>query len=83
MMLLNHYICSGRLCEFIDEYINIVNKERSDEKNWEYFLHKIFDKSYNDFLKEVEPPEEPEEVDMEQVETTVQNSMKILDSLSI
>lgn len=85
MTLLSHYIRTGRMCEFIEEFIDIVNRERNEEKNWEYFLHKVFDKSYNDFLKEIEhaEPAEPEEVDMEQVETTVKNSMKILESFNL
>lgn len=85
MVLLNNYLNAGRLSEFISGLIDIVNKEEAEEKNWQYFLHKVFDKSYNDFVKDIKPAsqEAAEEVTEEQVETTIMNSMDVLASFSL
>lgn len=49
MDLLDEMICAGRLSEFIDMLIN----KREEEKDWEYYLHKVFDKSFNDFKNDI------------------------------
>lgn len=67
------------MCEFIVE----INDITAEEKHWDFYLHKVFDKSFADYLKEVQKPAEPEPADMKQVETTVKNSMNILDTFII
>lgn len=49
---------------------------------WEFFLAKVEGKTYAEFLGEVERTE-PDPVDMEQVEVTVQKSMNILENFSL
>ena len=82
-MLLDNMIRAGRLSEFVDEFITIKNEETKDKTLWEFFLHKVYDKTYSDYLKEVDGPSEPETADMEQIETTVKNSMNLLDSFDM
>ena len=64
------------MCEFIVE----INDITTEERHWDFYLHKVFDKSFAEYLKEVQKPAEPETADMKQVETTVKNSMNILDT---
>ncbi len=68
------------MCEFIVEINDITTAE---EKHWDFYLHKVFDKSFADYLKEVEEPKMPETADMKQVETTVKNSMNILENFNM
>nr|DAT75484.1 MAG TPA: hypothetical protein [Caudoviricetes sp.] len=79
MMLLNQMLQAGRMCEFIVE----VNDITAEEKHWDFYLHKVFDKSFADYLKEVQKPAEPETADMKQVETTVKSSMNILENFKL
>lgn len=67
------------MCEFIVE----INDITAEEKHWDFYLHKVFDKSFADYLKEVEEPKMPETADMKQVETTVKNSMNILENFNM
>lgn len=83
MMLLNQMLQAGRMCEFIDKIIDIKNEEVKEETRWEFYLHKVFDKSFADYLKEVEEPKMLETADMKQVETTVKNSMNILENFNM
>lgn len=58
----------GRFSEFIDEFL----RQREDEKEWEFYLHKIFNKSYDDFKRQIEPKPKVN------LGTTVQNSFDML-----
>ena len=82
MMLLDQMLQVGRMCEFIGKVVEIKNEEVKDEARWEFYLHKVFDKSFTDYLKEVEEPKTLETADMKQIETTVKSSMNILENFT-
>lgn len=52
-ILLDNLIATNSLTQFIIDMLDIVN----EEKLLEYFMHKVFDKSWNDFIDEVKPKE--------------------------
>lgn len=64
-------IASGRLFEFVTEFITLEN----DRILWELYLHKVLDKSFAEFKASVAP--EPANED---VETTVNASRSILET---
>lgn len=83
-MLLDQMIQVGRLSEFISEVVKIQNEETKDKTLWEFFLHKVHDRTYGEYLKEMDSDnQEPETADMEQVEATVKNSMNILNNFNM
>lgn len=69
--LLNGYIQTGRFCEFIGAFC----ERRNEDDRWEYYLHKVWDKSYRDFCASMETPEPMSE---SEIEATVKDSMSIL-----
>ncbi len=54
MALLDGMIATGRLCEFVDELIAIHNEEYRDKTLWELWLHRVFDRSYHDFVESLD-----------------------------
>ena len=68
-------IQTERLAEFVVEFMKSDNKQRA----WDFYLHKIFDKSFDEFKEclsssaNVTPPEA-------KVETTVKESKNILNN---
>lgn len=64
-------IQSGRLYEFVTEFMNLENEKTL----WEFYLHKVFDKSFEEFKNSVAGQIMPPKED---VGTTVKNSMDIL-----
>lgn len=68
----------GRFSEFVDEFISTHNKEEDEQSIWEVYLHKIWDKSFAEFKEQIEIDREHQEMTESDIETTVQNSMKIL-----
>jgi len=75
--MLEEYIEAGCFTEFIESLIDIVNEETENETLWDFFLHKVHDKTYSDFLKEVKSkPVEAKPVDFVAV---INESMNILE----
>ena len=48
MALLDQMIKTGRLEEFIAELVEIRNEELEEKATWEFWLHKDFERSYNE-----------------------------------
>lgn len=51
-LLLDEVIRNEQFSEWVDMFLNKLNKkqqEKNDQMLWEYYLHKVYDKSFNDF----------------------------------
>lgn len=76
-LLLDNYILSEMFYEFIINFMDLQNEELI----WDVWIHKIFDKTFDDFkesllseaINNVKPTKK-------QLETTVKTSQQILDS---
>jgi len=76
-LLLEEYIEAGCLAEFIEELIEIVNQENEDQTMWDIYLHKVYDKTFDEFVRQCKQQKEPEKpVDFE---TAINNSISILE----
>ena len=73
---------TGQFCDFIDNFIETINKEKKDEAEWEIFLHKIWDKSFSEFKEEITVKEENQSMTTATIETTVAHSVNILKSFN-
>ena len=79
MVLLDGMIRTRRLTEFVQETMKIRNEELIDKTRWEYWLHKVFDMSFDDYMSRVGGNKETEEVlPAEALEATVRDSIGIL-----
>ena len=75
--LIDEYIRYSSLSEFVDEFLDMANKEKEDEVMWEFYLHKVFDESFSDFLNKVNNNKKADEsVDFE---AALNESINILD----
>ena len=77
-IFLNGMIQTHRFSEFVESFVEIVNKERQEKHNWEYFLHRIFDKSYNEFKDEIKVNQDNQNMSESQIEATILHSNNIL-----
>lgn len=85
LILLDNMIAGNRLFNFIVEFMQMCRDENEKEKEWEFFLHKVHDMSFEEFQRKIrqEAPEQKPEAaaatyDEQYVETTIQNSRNIL-----
>ena len=76
-LLLDEYIEAGCLSEFVEEFVETINQETEEQAMWEFYLHKVFDKSFEDFMNDCKKPKQPEKpVDFE---AAINNSISILE----
>lgn len=48
---MNWMLRTGRIAEFVDEVIKIHNEEYKEKAMWEIWLHRVFDKSFSEFVQ--------------------------------
>lgn len=72
--LLNGYIQTARMREFIRAF----SKQQNEDDRWEYFLHKVWDKSYKEFCESLQTSQDVQEMSEEDIETTIKKSIDIL-----
>ena len=72
--LMNGYIQTSRMCEFIQAFI----EQKIEDDKWEYFIHKVWDKSYSEFCATLQTSQDLQEMSDEDIETTIEESMNIL-----
>lgn len=71
-------IKTGRFCEFINKFVKTTNEEKDEAKLWEFWLHKVHSKTYNDFKEELKTDSQNQTMSKETIEATVQSSLDIL-----
>ena len=72
--LLTGYIQTSRFCEFIQMFC----EQKIEADRWEFFLHKVYDKSYTEFCDALQVTQDQQEMSEDDIETTVKKSMDIL-----
>ena len=59
-VLLDGLILTNSLKNFVDDFFDFVNEDRE----WEFFLHKVYDKSWSEFSNEMKQSENQKPVDL-------------------
>ena len=80
MILLEQMIRTGRLFEFITELVQIRNEELDEKAQWEFWLHKDFERSFAEFRDSINNSQETETVSEKELIAVVQNSKDITSS---
>ena len=77
-LFLDGYISTCRFCEFIGEFAKTVVAEKEEAVNWDFYLHKVQEGTFKDFVDELKTNKENAEMSKADMEATVQESMNIL-----
>ena len=59
-VLLDGLILTNSLKNFVDDFFDFINEDRE----WEFFLHKVYDKSWNEFVNDIEQSENQTPIDL-------------------
>lgn len=83
--LLEGMISTGRLCEFVEEFIKTHNEEEEHKAAWEFWLHKIHNQSWAEFQESLNPTETTEKAAPPQTEIreTISASFDLLNGFSL
>ena len=63
-VLLDNFIATNSLSDFIDDFLKFIGEERQEDTKWQFFLHKVFDKSWKDFCDEIESVDNGAKIDL-------------------
>jgi len=85
LLLVDRMIQSGRFKEFVNEAIKLQNEDLESKTQWEYYLHKIFNMTYREYLAAIGKIEEeaPGAMSQEEKEATVRASMEIMNGFRL
>ena len=78
MILIGQMIRARRLSEFVNEFIQIHNKETEESVTWDVWLHKVFDMNYQEFVDKTSKKESTEQLSDDVLKATVNESMGII-----
>ena len=67
-----------RFEEFVCELTKTVNQEKEDDVNWQFYLHKVWEGTFKEFLEGIETNKKNQSMSKKTIETTVKDSMNIL-----
>ena len=59
-VLLDNLIATASLSAFIDDFFKFAG----EENKWQFFLHKVFDKSWKEFCEEIDSANKTEKIDL-------------------
>ena len=63
-VLLDNLIATASLSTFIDDFFKFIGEEKQEETKWQFFLHKVFDKSWKEFCEEIDSANKTEKIDL-------------------
>lgn len=75
-------IHAGMFSSFVSSFMETVQEEKDDEMTWQYYLHKVFQGSFNDFKEALLEEEKHKNMSQFDIEATVKNSMDILNNFN-
>ena len=71
-------IQTGRFREFVVEFLKTISKEKEDQLDWEFFLHKVWEGTFNEFKESIDTNKRNQAMSEQTMETTIKDSMNIL-----
>ena len=71
-------ILSGRFLEFVRSFWKNVHEEKNEEKSWEFYLHRVFEGSFEDFMEKQKNDAEHRNLSERTIETTIIQTNSIL-----
>jgi hypothetical protein len=75
-------ISTGRFFEFVQEFVKTYLEEKKESEIWEYWLHKVFDQSLEEFKASIKETNTAAPTQKE-LKETVQATFDMLDGFSL
>lgn len=81
-LFMDGMIQTCRFREFVVNFWKSANKDREDQLDWEFFLHKVWEGSFQDFKADIETNKQNQTMSEQAMEATIQHSMNILNNFT-
>jgi len=77
-LILDEFNKTKQLHDFTIEVLKTIAEEKIHDARWQFYLHKVFDMSFEDYVKLCEKEPEPE-MSHEEIGNTINESKKMLE----
>lgn len=74
-LLIDTLILTNSLSDFISDMYKFTNEKLQEQTRWEFFLHKVYDESWNSFNERIASEEQKENVNLSETLIKNQNIM--------
>lgn len=81
-LFMDGMIQTGRFTEFVENLTATVSKEKNDQRLWEYYLFRVWEGSFDAFKEGLETDAKISAMSANEIETTVQYTMNILQNFN-
>ena len=85
-LILDDFIRLQQLHEFLETIMQSIAEEKVQDIRWEYYLHKVWDMSFEEYIaacgREVKPEQKPT-LKKDEVAQIIQNSNDILEEFAL
>jgi hypothetical protein len=71
-------IDTRRLSDFVADFVLTVNKEMNEKTEWEYYLHRVYDKSFDEWKSEMQMINKNQNMTDADVKATINNTNEII-----
>lgn len=79
-LILDEFIRLNQLHEFVSEILNTIAEEKKHEARWEYYLHKVWNISYEEYVHKCEQPQMQDQgMSHEQIGNVINESKMMLE----
>ena len=83
-LILNDFIRLGRLHEFSQEIMKTILEEKINEIRWDYYLHKVWDMSFEEYVASCDGSKKQDEtMQAEDAVNIIKDSNRILEEFSL
>lgn len=79
-LILDDFIRLQQLHEFVYEVLKKISEEKVHEARWQYYLHRVYDMSFEEYVRRCEQPQKADKgMTHEEIGTVISDSKKILE----
>ena len=75
-VLLDNLIITNSLNNFVNDFFDFVIEEQKEKTEWEFFLHKVYDKSWSEFSDSIKQSDNQEPIDLGATLTKSKNMLE-------
>ena len=80
-LILEEFIRLHQLHDFVTEVIKTIAEEKVHDTRWQFYLHKIYNMTWEEFVKTCEEPQETT-MTHEQIADTISESKNLLEGFN-
>ena len=80
LLILDEFIRIHQLYDFVTEILKEIADEKIHDARWQFYLHKVFDMSFEEYVRRCEEPQhEDQEMSHEEIGNVINDSKKMLE----